>query len=484
MMLRQYFTFLLIIHCLYVPSVATGQAVIKGKLKDNILLNAQSKDYLYNKIYLFGRNTEQDWAVLDSSKIDSAGNFCLHHPALYPKALCQLAFTSKGLKLGVYRNIILKKSTDTLSLSFSYKEVRSDVYFAYDPENKVLAKALTLVQSYQTLQENLQKQFSAEQLNYLDNHYLQKYQAMEALRVLKLDSLQKVIEQYRRQHKGTYAADVLLSLFAEPLMAKQYPTHYETRASFLKEHFVSLWNWEDASLLSSPFLEPRLYEYLSKYTYIHSFEGIQYSVDKLLEASKANPKVLEFVWNYLVKTYLKSGFEDMVLYLYDSYSESCHAQMTSTKEELQKIETLKKLRVGNPAPTIPMEQQEMESFSSILEQHEITVLYFWASTCEHCRNTSPELLKILAKHPKNIGVISISLDQDEQSWENYLNTLNATDWHHFCDLKGWQSQIVKNYAIRRTPTCYILDSQGTILKRELHPLQIEGALSEYFIHKN
>ncbi|MDW8348452.1 MAG: hypothetical protein RML94_15925, partial [Bacteroidia bacterium] len=98
-----------------------GQKVIQGKLKDNILLNSQTQDYLYNKVYLFGANTEREpsrigyhmyeWTVLDSSIIDkNSGKFVLKNPMRFEKELCLIAFTKEAIKYGAYRGIVLLRN--------------------------------------------------------------------------------------------------------------------------------------------------------------------------------------------------------------------------------------------------------------------------------------------------------------------------------------------------------------------------------------
>ncbi|MDW8302942.1 MAG: thioredoxin family protein, partial [Bacteroidia bacterium] len=254
---------------------------------------------------------------------------------------------------------------------------------------------------------------------------------------------------------------------------------------FMKEFYFEKWNFSEELLLSNPFLSNRIMRYLRDFTDIYNYAGIQYSVDKLLKATKSqNSKVFDFMWNFLVKLYLHSGLEKVAIHIYDTYLESCSNQITNASEEIQKLETLKKLQPGNPAPLIPLEKQGLKKFDEVIRNHELVILYFWASTCDYCRKYSPELLKVVSKTPKNIGVITISLDKDKSEWQKYLHTLQADKWYHYCDLQGWQSDIVKNYAIRKTPVCYLIDRKGNIIEREVHPLDIEKFLLKYFNSKS
>ncbi len=461
-----------------------AQQVIVGKLQDNILLNPQKQEYLYDKIYLWGMNAEYTWAKVDSAQIDAKGNFVLRNPKQFIKALYRMAFTEDGLKLGVYRDIILTQTPDTLYWTFTATEVNSNTYFQHNTENRILSEALRLINAYKNLQKKYRRQVAAENFNYLDAQYLAKFQAIEKAKVQSFDSLQRNIKQFRNTYRGTYVADVLLSLFAEPIIAEQYPQKYDTRSAFLKDYFVQEWNLADASLLSVPFLEQRIYEYLSDYTYIHSYEGIRFSVDKLLKQAKANATVFDFMLNYLIKTYLHSGYEQMVNYIYEQYYDACSQPITSASEELKRFERMKKLNPGNLAPLIPLEKQGMKPFKELVKNYEVTIIYFWASTCQYCKKATPELKKSLAQFRQKIGVITVSLDTNEKDWKSYLKTLGVDNaWHHFCDLQGWQSEVIQNYVIRRTPTCYLVDSEGKIIGKEIYPTQVEEFLKKHLTSK-
>lgn len=459
-----------------------AQNTLLIRLKDNILLNPQTNDYLYNKIYLLTSNANGTWEKIDSALIGKDNSFILTKRNNLSKSYYRLAFTQEGLQLGIYRDIILQEQKkDTLKIHLSYLDFKKDLFFEHDKENQALQEALHLINAYQNLKKYYLRMVNPENLSYLDEKYLTKYQEIESRKIQSFDSLQRQIQDFQRKYANTYAADILISLFSEPIIDMQYTQKYDNRRAFLKENFIKNWNFDNDLLLTNPFLESRLYEYLSDYTYIHTFEGIRYSVDNLLKNSKKNAKIFDFILNYLIKTYLQNGFESMVNYIYDTYYDACSTPVTSASEELKKVELLKKLAVGKTAPALNLTNQGLPAWQTLLQRNEVTLLYFWASTCEYCRNATPVLVKAVEKYPK-VNIVTVSLDTKQEEWKQYLKNM-PNKWLHYCDLHGWKSEVVKEYVIRRTPTTYLIDKQGTIIARELHPTQIESFLSEYFHSK-
>ncbi|MCS6796465.1 MAG: thioredoxin-like domain-containing protein, partial [Raineya sp.] len=422
-----------------------------------------------------------DWIVLDSSAISKEGVFFLKNPVRFEKELCLIAFTKEAIKYGAYRGIVLLRNApqDTLSWETTLKEVRKEVGFLHNLENAVLLEALNLIEKYEDIDENYRRKLLPELLSRTDKQYVQKYQQIEVQVAQSYDSLQRKIEDFRNKYKGTYAADVLLMIYHEPLIGNKMPQEYNTRASFMKEFYFEKWNFSEELLLSNPFLSNRIMRYLRDFTDIYNYAGIQYSVDKILKATKSqNSKLFDFMWNFLVKIYLHGGLEKMAVYIYDTYLEGCHAQISSGYEELRKLEKIKKVQEGNLAPVIPLEKQGIKPFAEIIKNHEFTIIYFWYSTCSFCQKATPEFVKSLEKATKNIGVITISLDKNKEEWRKYLKNM-PSKWYHYCDLQGWKSEVVEEYVIRRTPTCYIIDKKGIIIGRDLYPLQVLPFITKY-----
>jgi Peroxiredoxin len=103
---------------------------------------------------------------------------------------------------------------------------------------------------------------------------------------------------------------------------------------------------------------------------------------------------------------------------------------------------------------------------------------FWASWCGPCRQEMPNLVKAYAQYKsKGFEIVGVSLDRDGKSWTGGIQKLNIT-WPQMSDLKYWDCQGSKLYAIRSIPHTVLLDKDGKIIARGLHGEELQAKLAE------
>ena len=91
------------------------------------------------------------------------------------------------------------------------------------------------------------------------------------------------------------------------------------------------------------------------------------------------------------------------------------------------------------------------------------VVLFWSSTCPHCLSELPIILENYSLlKSKGIEVVAISLDSDQNSYEDKTNSL---PWINDSELKGWKSKAAEVYNVHGTPTYYILDKDNKIIEK-------------------
>ncbi len=182
--------------------------------------------------------------------------------------------------------------------------------------------------------------------------------------------------------------------------------------------------------------------------------------------------IIAFSQKFPDGTPVLSPFSDMRLYEFaDSALLDTFALDPNVKQFHQFFlnKKVKFLRDYKPLQQIRLNKQaidfEIETINGKFKLSEnkgkYIVLNFWASWCAECRNTDKYLSEVVQEFPQVVAV-QISLDVSRQVW---LDTLKKYDWKWIkaCDCKGWGSDIVEEYDIRKIPSNVIISPEGEIL---------------------
>jgi len=103
---------------------------------------------------------------------------------------------------------------------------------------------------------------------------------------------------------------------------------------------------------------------------------------------------------------------------------------------------------------------------------------FWASWCGPCRKENPNVVAAYSKyHPKGLEIVSISLDNNKNSWIKAIRA-DGLEWMHVSDLKGWKNAAAAKYGVKLIPQNFLLDKDGKIIARNLRGSALDKRLSE------
>ena len=171
---------------------------------------------------------------------------------------------------------------------------------------------------------------------------------------------------------------------------------------------------------------------------------------------------------YYLTTYGKDDFVDAI----------ANTVVGSGKitEYLGSLQVYVKAMVGMPAPDLVFTQQldtitnqkpvttTVKSSAITQGKNTHTLLLFYQTGCGPCKDllaalpSEYELLK-----QKGIDLIAISADTDV---DTFAEEASRFLWKRStCDLKGFEGVNFKNYAVSGTPTMFLIDAKGTIVKK-------------------
>lgn len=196
---------------------------------------------------------------------------------------------------------------------------------------------------------------------------------------------------------------------------------------------------------------------------------------------------LEFAWNnsnsYLSAFIVDHYFRAIPLDSTNMYFNNFNSDIKNSfygKSILAKIQKRKPTEIGDLAPKF--EGIGFNGNSISLEQFKgnYVLLEFWASWCKSCRESNPRLRKLYKTYnDKGLEIISISIDNDKDSWKKAIAKDSVNDWYHINI--GRKGSIGVQYNIRYIPDYILIDKDGFIIGRTSSNLKdLEKKLIEIF----
>lgn len=107
------------------------------------------------------------------------------------------------------------------------------------------------------------------------------------------------------------------------------------------------------------------------------------------------------------------------------------------------------------------------------------LVHFWASWDTVSRDSNAVYRRIYKQVQKNkkFALLGVSLDINKDSWQKAIKT-DTLKWEQVCDLSGWNTEVVKQLAIKTLPANILLNPSGRIEGKNLSEKDIEKKLKE------
>jgi thiol-disulfide isomerase/thioredoxin len=172
---------------------------------------------------------------------------------------------------------------------------------------------------------------------------------------------------------------------------------------------------------------------------------------------------------------IKEAIGNKLLMPYSFYSDSIKIIVKNRYKELVKnpqyladfentVYVLEKLKPGNIPPDFNLTDINGKSISLNALKGNVVYMDFWHSRCGPCVSELPftnELEEKLAGKP--IIFLNISIDDTKSDWEKFVKEKQLGGIHIYAP-NGKNSAIMKEYAIKGTPTYLIIDKEGKIVE--------------------
>ncbi|MHB9054610.1 MAG: thioredoxin-like domain-containing protein [Paludibacteraceae bacterium] len=143
-------------------------------------------------------------------------------------------------------------------------------------------------------------------------------------------------------------------------------------------------------------------------------------------------------------------------------------------------EVEKKTSAGNPYVNFSQTTPDGKSVrvSDYIGKTDYLLIDFWASWCPDCVRSFPQLTAFYAKNKgPGFDILGISLDKEKTAWINGIQKYGLK-WNHMSDLKYWDSEGAKLYAVNSIPTTVLIDKTGKIVGRNMDLNEIQNLLNQ------
>ncbi len=253
--------------------------------------------------------------------------------------------------------------------------------------------------------------------------------------------------------------------------------------NYYKSHYWDDYNFSDSRIMNTPFLEPRLERYF-KNLVVQVPDSLIKDADNLIAKTESNSDMKAFVVWYITNQYENPktvGTEALWVHMAEKYYLS--GQM-GVSEEIkrriaEKVATLKPLLVNKTFPALGLTDPDGNKVSLQSAAADYTVLFFYAPTCGHCKESAPKLKQFYDKNKdKGVKVMAISIEHDVKEWKSFIVATHLEGVINGYD-PSKQIDFNRKFDVVTTPTVYILDKNKKIIARKMPVEQLEDFLTYY-----
>ena len=268
---------------------------------------------------------------------------------------------------------------------------------------------------------------------------------------------------------------------------------------FYKKHFWDNIDFSDERMLRTPIFFNKMDQYLDKLTAKHP-DSINISADILVEKSKENEEIFQYVVSYITSNYERSkimGMDAVFVHMVEKYyiTNQCNwvdsIQLVKIADRAQKIAPN---LIGRKASDFldiygrPFMKDTLGVTHTLQEINaDYTVLVFFGPTCGHCKKEMPKIkhdVDSLIFNGYDIKTFAVATEFDKKEWKKFINMQKTGDWINVADINhddegnpvassDWRDK----YDIYSTPVIYLLDKEKKIIAKRITHKQIVEIIS-------
>jgi len=447
-----------------------------GMFATNYHIEVQLTDYKNDTLILAHHLGKKQYTV-DTAIVNNAG-----------KAIFKGSDTDT-LRYGVYLIYIpnvkyfdILVNEPSISLATSVADPVRDMDAKTSKDNQIFYDYLRYLNKAREQSVTLKQQIDKAEGN-------QKAELQDKLSALDA-SVKKFIDEVIEKNKETFAAKTIQANKQINIPQGDQNSQYQ----YYYKHFWDNIDLNEERFIYSPWLEPKLNQYITKLTMQHP-DSINKTADWLIAASSKNKHTKRYVVQYITNLYAESNLmssEAVYVHLIENYYTTENAwwiDETTLYRMKMRAKAVTPLLLGKKIPNLILKDQEGNIQNLANKNDKYSVLFFYDPTCGTCKKHAPIMEEVRQKFAAN-GVkfwgIALDIDNSEegiQKWKDFIAEKGMQAWVNVADLTGEQVLLAK-YDVRKTPTIYVLDEQKEIILKRLGAEQLEEILGDVIAKDN
>ena len=384
--------------------------------------------------------------------------------------------------------INLNRGKQDLRIKFDAQDPTSSMQVKGDPDNTAFYEYLRFLEKQRPAADALRKALEEEGLSDAD----------KAARQKELEELNRTVKDYQDEviakHPGTLTAQLIRAYQELEIPKFEGEDEKEVqikRYRYFIEHYFDGLDYRDERLVRTPFLFPKVNDFVTKHTVQHP-DSISQAVDRVLALLKPNEDAFKYFLVHFVNVYAKSniiGMDAVYVHIVKKYYAQGEAPWVDA-EQLNKMvknaESLEPILIGKIAPDIQMEKRSGEKIALHQVESPYTVLMFWAPDCGHCKKSMPKVIEFYEKY-KDQGVELFAVctkvtDNVPDCWK-MVDEKGMDIWINVVD-PYLLSKFSTKYDIRSTPQIFVLDEKKEIIMKRLGAEQLDDVMSNLLERQN
>lgn len=395
---------------------------------------------------------------IDSALVRKNGTFRFMDRA-YATGFYQLTVNDTDLV-----DIILDPRETDLNMRFNGRPLQEHVQIITSLENQRLWEYKAISRdSQERARDNLKARSGS---SYNDTLARQRFDSIDAAIIAaKQANLDRLIEQDPS------------SYFTKMVVAdRQLMTSIPMGSEAIRDAF----DWTDGELLRSAIHDKAVIAILQSVP-VDMENGLVRACDSVLFWSEPDLECWSRTRALLIELFDQYGPDHVTQHLVDSYVVGEKVLVPPDNGSLRIVAELLRVTVGAKAPDGKLPDPlalDTTDIATVLSKAKYTALFFYSSTCDHCHDQMPGLSQLYSdERGKGFQLIGIALDADTMEFKETI-AVERLNWPCYSELIGWGSPLAKAYAVRSTPSLFLLSNEGVIVAKPNDHLELRALLDE------